>query len=148
MLAEKPSKFRESAQLLNLRHIEQELAKQENYMEAHQVQNKAQKLEKEEVERWKKEQSSKCKSNLNLLRQKQESELSALKQRIDLAYEEKNRQKQQEYETIMLKYQNVIKELEFQQKQELSKYEKSLKLQQAQKKTKISTMSSSKVSLS
>ena len=33
-MEEKPSKFKESAQLLNLRKIEQELAKQENYMEA------------------------------------------------------------------------------------------------------------------
>jgi hypothetical protein len=32
--------------LLNLRKIEQELARQENYMEAHQVQKKAEKLEK------------------------------------------------------------------------------------------------------
>ena len=69
---EKPIKFKESAQLLNLRKMEQELAKQENYMEAHQVQVKAQKLEKEEIEKWKKDQSSKCKSNLNVLKQKQE----------------------------------------------------------------------------
>lgn len=48
-MAEKPLKFRESAELLNLRHIEQELARQENYMEAHKVQAKAQKLEKDEL---------------------------------------------------------------------------------------------------
>lgn len=49
MMSEKPVKFKESAELLNLRHIEQELARQENYLEAHQVQIKAQKLEKEEI---------------------------------------------------------------------------------------------------
>ena len=32
MLSETPIKFRESSQLLNLRHIEQELARQENYI--------------------------------------------------------------------------------------------------------------------
>lgn len=44
MDAEKPYKFKQSAQLLNLKKIEQELAKQENYIEAHQVQARAQKL--------------------------------------------------------------------------------------------------------
>lgn len=47
-----------------------ELAKQENYMEARQVQKKAKKLEKEQLEKWRKNQTSKCKNSLNVLKNK------------------------------------------------------------------------------
>ncbi len=39
-------------------------------MEAHQVQKKAEKLEKEEIEKWKKNNQSKGKSHLNVLKTK------------------------------------------------------------------------------
>ena len=37
-------KFHESPKLLNMRRVEQELARQENYMEAHRVQGRANQL--------------------------------------------------------------------------------------------------------
>lgn len=51
-------KFKESAQLLALRKAEMELAKQENYMEAHQVQLKAEKMLKAEWERYSRNSSN------------------------------------------------------------------------------------------
>ncbi len=42
-------------------------------MEAHQVQRKADKLEKEEIEKWKKNHQSKGKSYLNVLKAKHDN---------------------------------------------------------------------------
>ena len=46
MEVEQHYKFHESPKLLEMRKVEQQLAKQENYMEAHRVQGRANQLEK------------------------------------------------------------------------------------------------------
>jgi hypothetical protein len=63
------------------------LGRQENYMEAHKIQLKANKLEREEMERHKLANSHKSKINLGQLRSKQENESEALKMRIRLQVE-------------------------------------------------------------
>jgi hypothetical protein len=81
-----------------------------------------------------------------VLKQHQENEMGALKQRIELTLGEKSRQREAEEEEILQKYHNIVRELEYQHKQELIKEDKASKLKNAHKKTKISLLSNSKLS--
>lgn len=60
-------------------------------MEAHKIQIKANKLEKEELEKHRQANSQKSRVNLTQLRGKQENEAEALKMRIRQQVEERER---------------------------------------------------------
>ena len=78
---------RESSEVINLRKIEETLAKQENYMEAHQVQRHIQSLEKQEFEKWSRMRASKIKNLMEQLRAKQQTEMNALRHKIEQGFE-------------------------------------------------------------
>jgi hypothetical protein len=54
-----------------LRKIEESLARQENYVEAHKVQKQIQELERAEFEKWNMTRTNKIRNLLNQLRGKQ-----------------------------------------------------------------------------
>ena len=101
---ENDRKYHESPKLLELRKVEQQLGKQQNYIEAHRVQQKANKLEKEQLEKHSRFRSNKKKQQLQLLKNKQESELEALKMRIQLQVDERERDRIREEEILRQKY--------------------------------------------
>lgn len=47
-----PLKPKDSTELLNLKRIEENLAKQEEYIEAHKIQQRILAIEKDEYEKW------------------------------------------------------------------------------------------------
>ena len=89
---------RESSEVINLRKIEENLAKQENYLEAHKVQKQIQGLERTEFERWNRTKANKMKNLMEQLRSKQKTELNALEQKIQQGFEEQKKIRETEYE--------------------------------------------------
>jgi hypothetical protein len=113
-------------------------------MDAHRVQIKANKLEKEELEKHQRSSNNKTKQSLQTLRSRQESEAQALKMRIQLQVEERERERLREEGKLRQKYENILKETEFQQNQELINLNKRVKLNQLQKKSKVGAFSHSR----
>lgn len=66
-----PLTFKFSSDLLNMQKIQDNLAKQKNYQEAHQIQTRCQELEAEEREAYMKERSKKIIAHEAKLIQKQ-----------------------------------------------------------------------------
>jgi len=75
--------FKQSAELLNLRKIQKDLAKQKNYEDAHQVQQRAQNLEEKEREQYGVDCSKKILASESHLMQKQQNEMNALKKKLE-----------------------------------------------------------------
>jgi hypothetical protein len=119
-----PIKFRPSPELLNLRKIQVSLAKQKEYKEAHQVQVRAQKLEKQEGEKYMEERAIKIENMEAKMFQRQENEMEALKKKIITGENEQKKQRALELERMFQRYQNVKKELESQHKMERIRLEK------------------------
>lgn len=123
-----PMKTKDTATLLNLRKIEESLAKQEKYLEAHKAQQQRLQLEKEERDKWNTIRQGKIKAQLELFRKKKETELNALRQRIKSGQEEQKKAREIELERLLHKYQNVTKELEIHQGNEQKIYERNMKI--------------------
>jgi hypothetical protein len=119
-----PVKFKPSPELLNLKKIQGNLARQKEYKEAHQVQVRGQKLEKQEQERYLEDRQLKIENMENKLFQKQENEMEALRKRIIAGENEQKKQRALELERMFQRYQNVKKELENQHKMERIRLEK------------------------
>ncbi|CAD8074545.1 unnamed protein product [Paramecium primaurelia] len=124
-----PLKPKDSAELLALKKTEEQLARQENYLEAHVIQSRIQTQEKDEYEKWTSCRQQKIRNLITQLRQKQINELNALTQRILSGQEEQRKIRSQELEKLLQKYQNVRKELESQQTQEITRLDKTSKNQ-------------------
>eukprot|EP01017_Pseudomicrothorax_dubius_P038211 TRINITY_DN5696_c0_g1_i3.p1 TRINITY_DN5696_c0_g1~~TRINITY_DN5696_c0_g1_i3.p1 ORF type:complete len:257 (-),score=97.21 TRINITY_DN5696_c0_g1_i3:129-899(-) len=123
-LATKP---KDSAELLNLRKIEENMARQKDYIEAHKVQQKCLMLEQEELEKWSLVREGKIRNQITLLTNKQSQELTALRKRVSSAQEEQRKARSVELERLIQKYQNIKKELEVQQQLEGLKLDKAIK---------------------
>ena len=89
---------KESGEIINLRKIQETLAKQEKYIEAHKVQKQIQNLEKTEFEKWNHAKTGKIKNLMSQLRNKQENELNALLQKIEQGFEEQKKIRNTQYE--------------------------------------------------
>ncbi|CDW71390.1 UNKNOWN [Stylonychia lemnae] len=119
-----PLTFKQSAELLNLRQIEQNLARQKSYAEAHQVQVKAQQLEEDEREKAVQARHKKIVAAEAKLIQKQQNEMNALRKKIEGAMNERLKQREFEHNKLLQRYQNVKKELENQHNIDRQKLEK------------------------
>jgi hypothetical protein len=93
-----PARPKDSSDVLNLKKIEENLARQKEYLEAHKVQQKCFEKEREETEKWGVVREQKIKNQLNQLLQKQQQELSALRKRIASAQEEQTKTRASELE--------------------------------------------------
>eukprot|EP00825_Cyclidium_porcatum_P039713 TRINITY_DN4882_c0_g1_i1.p1 TRINITY_DN4882_c0_g1~~TRINITY_DN4882_c0_g1_i1.p1 ORF type:complete len:319 (-),score=88.16 TRINITY_DN4882_c0_g1_i1:372-1328(-) len=122
-----PLKPKDSPELLNLKKIEESLAKQEDYIEAHKIQQRVLQIEKEEYEKWVFMRQQKIKNLIIQLKTRHNNELNALRQRIISGQEEQRKVRGQELEKLLQKYQNVKKELEITQNQEFSRMDKTFK---------------------
>eukprot|EP00828_Plagiopyla_frontata_P041928 TRINITY_DN6129_c0_g1_i12.p2 TRINITY_DN6129_c0_g1~~TRINITY_DN6129_c0_g1_i12.p2 ORF type:complete len:210 (+),score=56.44 TRINITY_DN6129_c0_g1_i12:148-777(+) len=138
-----PQKPKDSAELLNHRKIEEQLAKQKDYIEAHKVQQLCLQMETEEYEKWTGQRRQKIRNQLLQLKQKQDNELNALRQRIVSGQDEQRKVRSLELERLLQKYQNVKKELEAQQQNEMIRLQKAL-ANPGMGESKYSAMNSSK----
>ena len=80
------------------------MGRQENYIEAHRVQQKANKLEKEETEKHVKFRSGKKRQQMQNLKVKQDGELEAMRMRIQMQVEERERERLKEEEILRHKF--------------------------------------------
>ena len=92
------TRHKDSSELMNLRKIEENLAKQEDYLEAHKVQKQIEGMERAEFEKWNFARLNKVRNLLQQLRNKQETELSAIRQKIEQGFEEQKKIRNQELE--------------------------------------------------
>lgn len=92
-----PLTFKHSAELLNMQKIQQQLAKQTQYAEAHQVQVKAAQMLEDEREKYMQQRHKKIVAAEAKLIQKQQYEMNALKKKIDAAMNGRLQQREQEH---------------------------------------------------
>jgi len=107
-----------SRDLLNLRKIQQTLAKQKEYVEADRIKSKADALEGVELERHRIRQQGKTQALQDRLLFKQEQELCALLARIKLGRTENIRQQEQELHRLTLRHKNSNESLQRQHTRE------------------------------
>lgn len=110
--------FKKSPELLSMISMQKNLAKQQEYQQAHQIQIKAQELEAKEQERHFQERDKKIQVFENKLLKKQEVEMESLRKRIIAGENEQKKQRALELERMFQRYQNVKKELENNHKKE------------------------------
>jgi len=116
-----PLKPKDSPELLNLKKIQQSLAKKKDYIEAHKVQQRCMKLEKEETDKWLLIREKKILNQRAQLEQKHFNELNALRKRIMTGQDEQRKARSLELERLLQKYQNMRKELDTHHQHELIK---------------------------
>lgn len=93
-----PMGKRETSEIINLRKVEEQLAKQEDYISAHKIQRQIAEIERKENEKWMIMRNSKIRNLITQLQSKQDVELAALRQKITQGFEEQKKQRQMEEE--------------------------------------------------
>ena len=126
-LISKPLLPKFSKELLNLRKIQQHLARQKDYAEAHKMKLKADSLEGWELEKQQNQWQRQMFKKEAAFKHKQEQERKALKKRIESGRLSQKRQRQTDLERLLQRYQNVKQELEQQQNLERIRAEKFFK---------------------
>merc|ERR1719199_34435 len=111
----KQQKPKFSRELLNLRKIQEHLAKQKDYTEAHKMKLKSDALEAWELEKWRNLKQQEMFQKEAKFKHRQQQELLALQKRIQTGREERKKQRQMDLERLLQRYQNVKSELEAQQ---------------------------------
>lgn len=104
-----------SSELLNLRRVQQALAKQCNYTEAHRTQQKADMLEASEMGALTSAWETKLERQENIFKGKQEAELLALVKRIQTGQKEQDKARKTELDRVLQRYSNLKAELNAQQ---------------------------------
>jgi hypothetical protein len=89
-----PMGKRETSEMINLRRVEEQLAKQEDYIGAHTIQRQITEIERKENEKWMLMRNTKIRNLISQLQSKQEVELAALRQKIMQGFEEQKKQRQ------------------------------------------------------
>jgi len=114
---------------LNQQSIQQSLAKQKKYQEAHEIQQICLDLEAKEREKYMQERSKKIIAAEGKLIQKQQNEMNALKKKLEANLNERLKLRETEHNKLLQRYQNVKKEIENQQNLERVKFEKAFQNQ-------------------
>lgn len=115
-----------SRDLLNLRKIQDTLAKQKDYAEAHKIKLKADALEAWELEKWHSQRQQDLLQKEAKFKHVKQQELIALQKRIQTGREEQKKQRHQDLERLLQRYQNVKAELEGEQNLERIRMEKAV----------------------
>eukprot|EP00996_Jenningsia_fusiforme_P001566 NODE_243_length_2616_cov_4.208414_g221_i0.p1 GENE.NODE_243_length_2616_cov_4.208414_g221_i0~~NODE_243_length_2616_cov_4.208414_g221_i0.p1 ORF type:complete len:329 (-),score=86.31 NODE_243_length_2616_cov_4.208414_g221_i0:1439-2425(-) len=99
------SKF--SKELLNMRKIQETLARQKNYPDAHKIKIKADKVEAVERERMAREQAESFAKKEAQILSRHKAELTAMRKRMDRGRDELERARKRELEMLLRRYRNV-----------------------------------------
>merc|ERR1719510_1396299 len=111
-----PRTPRWSKDLLNLRKIQETLAKQKKYAEAEKTKLQADRVEVQEHAMWKAKREAKIQSLETQFLHKQQLEMGGLLKRIQSGREEQKQARKSELERLLQRYHNVKTQLESQQK--------------------------------
>lgn len=117
-LLQRQSRPKFSRELLNLRRIQEHLARQKDYTEAHKIKLKCDALEAFELEKWQNSKQQEMFQREAKYKHQKQQELLALQKRVRTGREEQKKQRQLDLERLLQRYQNVKAELEAQQKLE------------------------------
>ena len=112
-----------SSEYLNLKKIQDTLARKKEYKEAHAVQQKMLQLEEMEKLNWGRDRAAKINMQMTTLAKRLENELNSFKQKALNGLEELKKKRGIEMECFIKKFQNVKKELEVSHKVEQNKFE-------------------------
>uniref|UniRef100_A0A7S1TX53 Uncharacterized protein n=1 Tax=Phaeomonas parva TaxID=124430 RepID=A0A7S1TX53_9STRA len=123
-LLTKQTRAKFSRELLDLRRIQEHLAKARDYTEAHKIKLKADALEAWETERWRNGKQQEMFQKEAKFKHQKQQELLALQKRIQTGREEQKKQRQMDLERLLQRYQNVKSELEAQQNLERIRMER------------------------
>ncbi|CDW84238.1 UNKNOWN [Stylonychia lemnae] len=116
--------FKASSELLNLRKIQDQLARQKEYAEAHKVQAKILELERIEQDKYNGARNKKIVAAETTLIQKQQIQMNALRKKCEGQMAEDRKLREQQQEKMLQRYMNIKKELENAQNLERIKLEK------------------------
>lgn len=122
-----PTKFKDSAKLIECKAMVQKLANSQEYKDAHYMQQKVLKMEQEEEEKFRIERDNKIKLLLEQQAVKQKNEHATLRKKILTGLEELELKKVKEYDMLILKYSNNKKTIESQQNMETQLFEKTIR---------------------
>eukprot|EP01035_Chromulina_nebulosa_P020284 gene20284-26331_t len=123
-IEDKQIKPKLSKELLNLRKIQETLAKRKDYAEAHKMKLKADALEVFEMEKWQTIKQHELLQREAQFKHLKQQELSALQKKIQSDREKLKKERHLAIERLLQKYQNVKSELEAQQNLEKVRLEK------------------------
>jgi len=123
-LMERQQRPKFSKELLDLRRIQEHLAKAKDYTEAHKMKLKADALEAWELEKFQNIKQQEIFQKEAKYKQSKQAELLALQKRIQTGREEQKKIRHLDLERLLQRYQNVKSELEAQQNLERIKAEK------------------------
>lgn len=101
-----------SKELLNLRRVQETLAKAKDYKEAHRIKMRADQLEAWELEKLRNSTQQGMYAKEAQFRRRQTNELLALQKRIQSGRDEQKKLRQRDLECLLQRYQNVKSELE------------------------------------
>jgi|EP00670_Eutreptiella_braarudii_P004466 hypothetical protein len=110
-----PNRHKFSKELLNLRKVQDTLAKAKNYSDAHKVKLKADKMEAMELEKITRDRAEKYSKQEATILQRHRSELMAMRKRMERGKMELERARKKELEMLLQRYQNVKRGLQGQQ---------------------------------
>eukprot|EP00347_Sterkiella_histriomuscorum_P016858 403351580 len=119
-----PQIFKASSELLNLKRIQDQLARQKEYAEAHKVQLQIQSLEREEQEKYVQVRNRKIVSAETLLIQKQQQQMYAFRLKFESSITDMRKRRDQDSQLLLQKFNNSKREMETNQNLERIKHEK------------------------
>ena len=137
-----PEKPKDSTKLINIKSTIENLAKLEEFKDAHQMQQRAFELEKQEQEKWTQERNKLIENKLDHKVKLHQNEYTNLRKRILVGLDELELQRKAEYDRLFLKYNNLKKNIINNQTMQSYMLEKSMrseKLQNSIKQYYIST---------
>lgn len=120
-------KLKESSKILECKSMIEQLAKNQEYKDAHYLQQKCAQLQEDENKRSKIERENKIRNLLEQFATKQRNEHNSLRKKIITGLEELELKREKEYEMLLLKYNNMKKSIENQQTMETQMFDKTTK---------------------
>lgn len=122
-----PQKPKDAAKILDLKAQLEQLVRQEEYKDAHYMQQRIFDLERQELEKYLSERAKKIDTLLDQKAAQQQNEYLALRKRVINGLDELELQRKAEYDRLFLKYSNIKKNIEKAQNMESYILEKSIK---------------------
>ncbi len=123
---------KDSSRLLDMRIQLEQLVKNEEFKDAHYMQQRCYELEIQEQEKYRIERLKKIEVLIDQKISQQQTDYNSLRQRILNGLDELEIQRKGEYDRLLLKYNNLKKNIENQQTMQSYMLEKSLKTQSLQ----------------
>ena len=138
-----PDRPKDSPKVLEFKHQIEQLANNQDYKEAHNIQQKLIKLMTEEQNKYNFERENKQKNLLEQFIAKQRNEHNSLRKKIITGLEELEIKREKEYEMLLHKYNNLKRQIESSQVMETQLFEKSVRTSSMMNKTSQSNFKNS-----